>query len=79
MPFKRQNAIADETFEADNLEDSLQGAMDYLDSKNVPDGNNDPETIIILRNNIPGKDGQRTFSGSIYVGKSIDQIKNDFQ
>lgn len=85
MPFRKPDAataiktLADESFEADFLQDCFDGVLDFLDTNNVPEGNDDPETIIVIRNNIPSPSGVRTFSGAIYVGKPIAQIVNDIK
>lgn len=80
MPFKKPGQLADETFEATYLQDAFDGVMNFLEENNVPEGNNDPETIIIIRNNILGPGGSRTFTGGVYVGKTIDDIiKNDLK
>lgn len=66
-------------FDADYLDDCLAGVMDFLEDNNVPTTNNDGETFIVIRNSTLGADGERTFTGAIYVGKNITDIKNDIQ
>lgn len=84
MPFVKTpgttaKGVAAETFQADYLQDVFDGTMDYLSGNAVPDSPDGPETVIIIRNNVIDPEIGRTFTGAIYVGKTIDEIKNDLK
>lgn len=83
MPFKKPGQLADETFTADNLDDCGAGAGDFLSGAGVDPSAAGPEIICVFRMNGPIKyddnGTERTWTGAIYVGKAIDEIKNDLK
>lgn len=79
MPFKKPGQFADETFFADNLDDCGAGAGDFLEGAGVDPSVSGPEVICIFRMNGPLNGLDRTWTGAIYVGKTIDEIKNDLK
>lgn len=73
MSFTKAKGKLLDTFEADNLDDSLDGIVDFLENNEVPDNAGGPETVIILSNSaINGND--RTWKGVTLVGHSKEEI-----
>lgn len=84
MPFKKAGQLADEIFTADNLDDCGAGAGDFLADAGVDSSVSGPEVICVFRMNGDPLDfgegkTERTWTGAIYVGKTIDEIKNDLK
>jgi hypothetical protein len=72
IPYKR--------FEADGIpafDLALNGALDTVEQQGIQGTNEDPETIIVLRDGQKGPDGDRLVQAIVYIGATIQQVAED--
>lgn len=80
MGFKKKENF--QRFEAENIDgfdDGLSGALDALEQAGLNNSNDEPETVIVLRNNVKGPEGERRIQAIAYNGATIDQITEDLK